>query len=400
MKRMRMIQSRATANGAQALANAWDPLKIGPNESLTENNTVVTRIAAVSGWNSAHTLNPQPTDRKSVFELLPLVPGTGNMAGFTTKNPLTGYTTTYIGNAPDTGSIYWTMSNNGVLYSGTNVSKVAANLGKEAEFTKSDVAGFGYDPVTGKIVLFKNGLPLNNGEAVWTVSPGKILYPSVALYSFNAAAKILAGEGGLKYSYGQYSVPADGGIAGGQGTRFWDVSKKPSGVSLLDSGRQALVTTDLGTSYTGLATTNLPYGKKSVVEFVVSDTTKYAIAGLYFGSDLSGPKAGALGTLGFSLGVELSGSNNGKIYGVNCTRAITTFGAGFSVNGDVLALGYDPVARTVYAWKNGVALNSGNPVWTGVVAIDCWPAYTLSGLGGRVKLSTDLPRYNYGDFTN
>lgn len=386
---------------APSVENAWDPLKAPASHTFSNNNKTVTRTAT-STWQTGFAASKLPSTRKSAFEMT--FDGLGKTAvlGFQCSDSITSFINGYPGQATLSGGIYIGQGNLGIIFKGANVSSPVSQLNQAAELSIGETIAFLYDPIVGSVCLAKNGILLNGGVPVWTFAPGLTLTPCYGLYP-SAKVTLRSGAGALKYSYDGYSVPGDGGIAPNQGTNFFDAVNKSTGLLMFNNNRMATSNGNIGSYSTSFVTRILPNTKKSVFEFIVANNAAFSLCGLYFGADRTGPKASILGqTLVSSLGLDLYSGGGGSVTGNGCTRAVTTIGA--VAEGDVLAFGWDPVAKTVVMWKNGVALNSGAPIWTGITPLHAdggmLPGITMNHVNGRVRLNPDLPSYDYGAYTN
>lgn len=384
-----------------SVENAWDTSRAPAAHTFTNNNKTVQRTSS-NVWQTGYAAAQMPSTRKSAFEVT--FDGTGKISviGFTGAEGITAFSAGYPGQTANSGGIYWNHGNLGQIFNGAGVTAAIANLGRAGEFCIGETAGFCYDPATGKVYLAKNGILLNGGAAIWTLTPGLKLTPAYGLYPL-AKVSLRSGAGALKYAYDGFSVGNDGGITPNQGINFFDAVNKHANVSIIDNGRMAVVPTAIGAYSTSFVTRVLPNTKKSVFEFIVANRDAFSLCGLYFGADRTGPKASILGqSLVSSMGLDLYSGGGGSVTANGCTRAVTTIGT--VAEGDVLAFGWDPVAKTVVMWKNGVALNSGAPIWTGITPLNAdggmVPGISMNHVNGRVRLNPDLPSYDYGAYTN
>lgn len=381
--------------------NSWDLARI-PSAywGLTNNDKTIARTSA-SGWATGFAKSYLPTDRRCVYEVTLDGISNGSVVGFSTVDPLSSWQSGYAGQNPNQGGIYWTIGQLGQIFKGTGISSPTVGINQDGEFVPGDTIGVGSDPATGTIKFWRNGLPIYSGAPLFTGLIGKKIMPAASLYGIGDKVTMTTGKD-LKYKYPDYTVMGEGLLVPGQGKRKIDFYRKPNLSVLYDSDFMVCYPTGSvpAAGYTtGYIDTPFATNKKSVIEFIVHYTAANTYVGFMFDdSNKSGPRAGALGTLANSAGMTIGGSTRGTFSCQGCTQNYSLTGTQV-LSGDVFAFGYDPVAKTIKAWRNGVAIQSGNAIWSNINAAEVSAAYSLGAVRSCCKLNPDGLRYNYGDYT-
>lgn len=380
--------------------NYWDPLRTpGSPISLSNSNRTIAR-ASGSGITGALAKSIAPLDRKSVIEFRLDSQPVGALVGFTIADPatLTSFMTSFQGYNANQGALPLSRGSNSV-YKGTGVSSPVNTISMlEADTMPNDVLAFGYDPINGTIKAWKNGFPIYGGAPLFTgLIDKKLTYVGSATqlpdaFTMNSGAT-------LKYRYPDYSLNTEGTVVPGKGLRKFDLTRKPPSALTTLNDYSIYLPALIAGHVTGYITEPLPNNKKTVIEFIACSSGYASSAGLIFNdADKTGPKDGYLGSITNSLGMHIGGGQRGWTFGNGCTTVYGTINNSVDY-GDVMAFGYDPVARTVKMWKNGVALRGGLPIWTNLPVAEVSAAYSLRDGLSRVRVNSDALRYNYGDYT-
>lgn len=407
MRKKMMSRSResvARLNNDPSVESVWSPTLFPAGYTFSNGNKRVSKPSG-SNWYSGYATSRMPITRKSVYEVVFEGVSRNTVVGFSINPTITTYTSGNPGGFAGSGGIKIGQGYNGAVYGSAGVTANVGTFGRDGEFSIGEVIAFLCDPFTGSIYLAKNGILMNSGNPVWTVQANNGIMPAIAFYQ-SAAATIRSGTGALKYKYGDYSVIDDAGIDPGQGSWFFDSVNKHANIVVYGDNRYITSTATIGAALTSYSTSfvnkPMPGTKKSVFELIIANSLAFSYCGFYFGADRSGPKPGPLGqNIVSSIGIDLYSGGN-PIYANGATVNVSTIGA-FAEN-DVLGFGYDPFAKTVVVWKNGVLMNSGNPVWSNVTSLHAdggiMPGVSLNHINGRLRLNPDLPIYDYGDYTS
>lgn len=381
------------------LKNEWDPAKAlqSATFAFTDEFRTIKRVSGGSYWYSHGAKYAMPTDRKSVVEYYSK-PGSslGSYIGFITTEWTTTDVSASPGSRPGSGAYSPTVGQLGYTGSGTGISKVPA-LGVKGECVPGDTVAMGLDPFTGSIYLWRNGIPLNSGAPVFSGLQGKIVLPTGCTYSAGSEQTIYSGNK-LRYNYPGFSLPAEGIIDACKGSVKLNPLTKPTLSSVFENDYAVYATGAAASYQTGLASKTFDLSSKSSLEFIVqyaSNSTEHYL-GACFDGDNASMKAGVLGTLANSLGIKVTGGY--YVFQGNGCNVAPGLPQKLALTGDVIAFGYDPVAKTMKLWINGTAFNSGNPVWTNVNPNLITAAYSLRMNYACVRLNTDLPRFTYQDY--
>lgn len=176
----------------------------------------------------------------------------------------------------------------------------------------------------------------------------------------------------------------------------WDPARIPSAFVLSNSNKTVERTT--GSAWaTGFALNSLPTDKKTVWECVLDSATGPSVVGFSVATNITGYASGYIGQNANQGGVYWTPGQGGLVMaGTGITKAAT--GLGEFAAGDVIAFGWDPILGTMKVWRNGVALNSGNPVWTGMIGKVALPAISLFGAIARVTIRPTELQYSYSGY--
>lgn len=177
----------------------------------------------------------------------------------------------------------------------------------------------------------------------------------------------------------------------------WDPARIPTPAFALTNNNRTM-TRNSGTGWaTGYAVGALSNSQKSVWE-VTLENSGYNITGFSTTAPATGWTSNYIGSISGSAGFYWSPGQAGVVMGTGVTATVSSIGE--CIVGDTLAFGWDPIAGTIKVWKNGVALNSGNPIFTGLAGKTITPANSLYNPGASSSINGSVLRYSYPGYSS
>lgn len=155
---------------------------------------------------------------------------------------------------------------------------------------------------------------------------------------------------------------------------YWDAAKTNTAITLSNNNRTMSGNLAASGWVSGMANTGRTSGK-FVIEFV-QQAAAHSLIGFSTVAALAPSTSGYLGGLANTACIYWTNSASSVLSGAGISATTGSVGVK-AIVGDIFAIAFDMTNGTAKVFKNGIAQNSGNSVWTGLSGKTIYPAGSI-----------------------